>query len=343
MTLRGATVPVVKQVVAIVGPRDGGPGERQEMLDRARKVLAEAGVDDPVRIDVPGTGGSADDGAGRLRVEVESLVPALQSGSLFGGATGVLLVDAHQLHAAEAEVAAALVADIAPDARLVLVADGSLPAALAKAVKQLGEVIRVKPLRERDAGEWLAHASRERKLRLHGDAAAALLQRFGTDLASMSQALDQLAASGEEITAETVQERFKNRPDAPMWHYTDAIAAGDEGAALRRLADFLAHGHPLQLLAFLANELRRRALAAAAPDIGTYAEWVGGKPDAWPVRKAWKARNDANADELRLAVQALARADVAMKTAPEATHRVTLERLTVALSRWLGAPRRRAG
>ncbi len=331
-----------RPVVAVIGPRDGGPGERQEMLERAHRLLAEAGVDDPVRIDVPGTGGSADDGAGRLRVEVESIVPALQSGSLFGGATGVLLVDAHQLHAAEAEVVADLARNLAGDAYLVVVADGSVPSSLSKAIREVGETMRVKPLRERDASEWLGHTVRERKLRLHGDAAAALLQRFGTDLAAMSQALDQLAASGEEMTAEAVQERFKNRPDAPMWHFADAVAAGDEGEALRRLADFLTHGHPLQILAFMAGELRRRALAAAAPDINTYADWVGGKADSWPIRKAWKARADASPEELRRAVQALARADITLKTAPEATHRVTMERLTVALSRWLAPARRRA-
>ncbi len=332
----------MKSVVAVVGPKDSGPGERQEMLDRARGLLEQAGAESPTRIDVPATG-TTGEAEGALRVEVESLVPALQSGSLFGGTTGVLVMDAQNLLAAEADVAADLVRGMAGESVVVFVSAGALPGNLGKAVKEVGETVTVKKVRERDASEWLGHAARERKLRLHGDAAAVLLQRFGSDLAALSSALDQLAAGGGEITAEAVQMRFRNRPDAPMWHYSDAVAAGNEGEALRRLADFLTHGHPLQLLAFVANELRRRALAAAAPDIETYAEWVGAKPDAWPVRKAWRARSDASAEDLRRAVQALARADLTLKTAPEATHRVTMERLTVALCRWLGARRRRAG
>ena len=121
-----------------------------------------------------------------------------------------------------------------------------------------------------------------------------------------------------------------------MWHYTDAIAAGDEGEALRRLEDFLEHSHPLVLLAGLENDVRRRSLAAAAPDVETYADWLGSTPSAYPVRKVWDLRNRATAVNLRRSLDAVSRADLQMKTAPEATHRVTLERLTVALCRWLG-------
>ncbi len=46
--------------------------------------------------------------------------------------------------------------------------------------------------------QWLAEASRDRGVRVHGDAAKALLQRFGSDVAALSTALDQLSASGEE-------------------------------------------------------------------------------------------------------------------------------------------------
>jgi DNA polymerase III delta subunit len=126
-----------------------------------------------------------------------------------------------------------------------------------------------------------------------------------------------------------------------MWHYSDAVAAGDTGEALRRLADFLTHGHPLQLLAFLLADLRRRSLAATAPEIETLAEWLGSSPDHYPVRKAWNQREVSSDDELRRALDALSRADIELKTAPESSHRVTMERLTVALTRWYGGGRRR--
>lgn len=333
----------MKPIVAVIGPRDPGPGERQEMLARADAVFEQTGVESVARFDVPAKGAvSADEVAGPLRGGIDGVVPALQSGSLFGGKTGVLVVDADALLKGEAEIVADLLGNVDADAtQVVLLASGSLPGSVAAAVKADGEVLRVKKYRERDASVWLAHAARDRRVKLHGDAVAALVQRFGSDVAALAQALDQLAASGEEVTADLVRDRFANRPEAPMWHYADAVAAGDVGTALRRLSDFLVHGHPLQLLAFVAGEVRRAALAAAAPDQATYAEWVGSKPDAFPVRKAWERRSRMADDDIRRAVGAVARADIALKTAPELTHRVTLERLTVALSLWLGGRRAR--
>lgn len=309
------------------------------MLDRAHRIFAEASLSDVVRVDVPGRGASvATDEPSTVRGEIEPVIPALQSGSLFGDRTGVLVVDAQNLLKAEAGVVADLVNAADPAAVLaVFVTAGSVPAPLAGALKENAEKVAVKKMRERDAAGWLAEAARERKLKLHGDAAAALVQRFGSDVAALGQALDQLAgAGGTEIGVDDVSSRFQNRPDEPMWHYTDAVAAGDVGTALRRLADFLTHNHPLILLSFLESELRRRSLAAAAPDIGTYASWVGSKVDSYPVKKAWRQRSQASDSELRRALQAIARADLTMKTEPEATHRVTLERLTVALCRWIG-------
>lgn len=277
-----------------------------------------------------------------MRVAVEALVPALQSGSLFGGRRGVLVVDAHQLLKAEADIAASLVGTMGGDGSVVVfVADGALPGALGKAVKALGETISIKKMSERDAADWLANQARDRRMRIEPEAANALLQRFGSDIASMSQALEQLAANEGPVTVDDVNARFRNRPDEPMWHFSDAVSAGNTGEALRRLADFLTHGHPLQLMAFLLGDLRRRAVAAASPDISTFAERIGTNPEHYPTRKAWGQRDASTEEDLRRALDAMARADVELKTAPEATHRVTMERLTVALTRWYGGGRRR--
>ena len=91
------------------------------------------------------------------------------------------------------------------------------------------------------------------------------------------------------------------------------------------------------------SDLKRRSLAAAAPDLDTLAEWAGGSPDNYPIRKAWRARGSATEENLRRALDAMARADLHLKTMPEAGHQVTMERLTVALCRWYGGRARRAG
>ena len=47
-------------------------------------------------------------------------------------------------------------------------------------------------------------------------------------------------------------------------------------------------------------------------------------------------RGRVRESSLRKAQEALVRADRVIKSQPEATHRVTLERLTVALCKWYG-------
>ena len=191
-------------------------------------------------------------------------------------------------------------------------------------------------MRERDAARWLGEAAKERSLRLEPDAVTVLVRHFGSDVSALGQALDQLAVDGPAISAESVAGRYANRPDEPMWLLADAISDGKEGEALRRLADFLEHGHPLVVLSFLEGEVKKRSLAAIAPDVETYATWVGASAQAYPVKKVWNLRSRTRSESLRRSLDALARADLQVKTAPEETHRVTLERLTVAMCRWLG-------
>jgi len=219
---------------------------------------------------------------------------------------------------------------------VVFVTSGAIPAPLGTKLRSLGATETVKKFRERDASRWLSDAAAERKLKIDPGAVSVLLRRFGSDVAALGQALDQLATDGPKITEGDVLGRYSNRPDEPMWLLADAINAGNEGEALRRLADFLQHGHPLVVLSFLEGEVRKRSLAVIAPDIETYANWVGAAPNSFPVRKVWERRSSATGETLRLALGALARADLQIKTAPEPTHRVTLERLTVAMCRWLG-------
>jgi DNA polymerase III delta subunit len=214
---------------------------------------------------------------------------------------------------------------------IVMVYGGAVP----KAVKDLkGQTVSVKKMWERQAAQWLDAEITERGLDIDKSAAQALIKRFGTDTASMSQALDQLEESTGPISAQLVLDRFKNRPDEPAWNITDAIGKGDVGTALRRLSDCLGHGHPLVYVAALESDLKKRSLAAAAPDQQTLKEWVGGSDRQ--LSRLWSQRGRVRESSLRRAQEALVRADRVIKTHPEEVHRVTLERLTVAFCRWYG-------
>jgi DNA polymerase III delta subunit len=258
------------------------------------------------------------------------MIPLLQSGSLFGEAQGLELVDAQNLQKAEVETLLGLLggADLLTT-EVVMVFEGSAP----RALQALGgQTVSVTKMWERQAAQWLEVEVRERELTFEGGAVDAMLKRFGTDTASMGQALDQLEETSARITAELILDRFKNRPDEPTWHITDAIGKGDVGTALRRLSDFLVHGHPLVYLAALESDLKKRSLAATAPDQATLKDWVGGSDRQ--ISRLWAQRGRVRESSLRRAQEALVRADRVVKTHPEEVHRVTLERLTVAFCRW---------
>jgi DNA polymerase III delta subunit len=321
---------------AIIGPRDAGATERQQMQTRASKIFKAEGVDDPHRIDVPGKGASTDDDGGILRDAVQTIVPALQSGSLFGGKTGVLVVDAQQLLKAELDVIVEMLNNADPDeAVAVFLASGTLPAAIKKKIAASGKVETVKATTERDAATWIVGYAKEHQLRIDQEARSELLVTFGSNTAQMRNAIDQLAVSGSTISASDVRENFTNRPDEPLWFLGDAIMAGKEGEALRRLSDFLEHQHPLILLSYLEGEVRKRSLAAVSPDYDTFASVAKANPNSYATKKIWQNRTRANGGGLAHSVNAIARADITLKTMPEATHRVTLERLTVAMCHWM--------
>jgi DNA polymerase III delta subunit len=320
-------------LLIVSGPSNSGPGEREQMLEMASEHFARQGVatGQVVRIDVPGRG-AGEIGDGALRAELEPMIPLLQSGSLFGEAQGLELVDAQNLQKAEVETLLGLLGGVdLLTTEVVMVFEGSAPRALTALG---GQTVSVTKMWERQAAQWLEAEVRERELTLEGGAVDAMLKRFGTDTASMGQALDQLEETSARITAELILDRFKNRPDEPTWHITDAIGKGDVGTALRRLSDFLVHGHPLVYLAALESDLKKRSLAATAPDQATLKEWVGGSDRQ--VSRLWAQRGRVRESSLRRAQEALVRADRVVKTHPEEVHRVTLERLTVAFCRWYG-------
>lgn len=322
----------------VSGPPGAGPGEREEMLAAARKLVEGAGVAAPdlVRIDVPERG-AGEAGEGALRPELEPVVPILQSGSLFGGAQALLMVDAQLLQAVEAEIVADLIRHRDETAvTVVLVASGRLLKPLAALAKEAGETVSIQKMWERQAREWLEREIRNRGLVFEKGASEALLARFGTDTSSMAHALDQLQEHRGKITSELILARFRNRPDEPLYLYIDAVEKGATTEALRRLADFLTHGHPLQVIGALDGDLRRRALAAAAPDRDTLLQWLGAKPSDRRVDRMWRSRGRVPDSSLRRAQEAILRADRVLKSQPEETHRVTMERLTVAMCRWYG-------
>lgn len=322
--------------IGIAGPKDANASDRERMLAIASEAFSKAEVPDPVRVDVPSKGSGSSDNGTSLRDQITAIIPALQSGSLFGGANGVLVMDAQNLLKAEVETIVELLAVADPSQCVaVFAACGTLPAPLKKAVAAGGEVRTIGSLNARDAAAWITDYARDNGLRIDGAARDELLKTFGTDTAAMRRAIDQLAVTGGVILAEAIATNFDNRPDEPMWFFGDAVMAGDQQQALRRLSDFLQHNHPLILLSYLEGEVRKRSLAAIATDYDDFVAMAKANPNSWATKKIWERRTRANGAALANCVRALAKADMTLKTQPEATHRVTMERLTVAMALWM--------
>ena len=134
---------------------------------------------------------------GIARHELEPLIPALQSTSLFGNASGVEVVDAQNILAGEAATIADLLATLDPDGTVaaVVVSAGAVPAALAKVVRASGQSVTIKKMRERTppAGSSMPPPSRGSRSRRRRR------RRWSSDSAPMSprcKALDQLVSSG---------------------------------------------------------------------------------------------------------------------------------------------------
>ena len=307
------------------------------MLDAAHAFFDRVGVhpSDIVRLDVPARGES-EGAVGSVRHELEPMIPVLQSGSLFGGYQGLALIDAQQLTAAEADVLIELLEQIDHNALAVaFVSAGAVPPKLSKYLKAEADTTTIKKMWESNAAKWLHDEIDRRGLRLDAAAEQALVQKFGADVASIGQALDQIAETPGHVTANQILGRFKNRPNEPIFHYTDAVTKGDTAEALRRLNDQLVHNHPLVLLATLETEVRRRAIALSSPDKETFRETMNAKGnDRW-VDRVWRQKGRLKDSNLRKANDALVRADRLLKSAPAELHHVTMERLTIALCLWL--------
>ncbi len=265
-------------MLAVIIPERGGPGEREEGLDTARKHLRRTGVepDQIIRMDVPSTRGAGTpppafpDQHGAFRPELIEIVPLLQSSSLFGQKQGLLLVDAQNLLSPEAHALVEMLSSMdSSSVGVAIVAQRSLPAALSKKIREIGKVESMRQLWESQMHGWLDGQAKEKGLRIGYQSRAALVQRFGTDRSALRRALEQLQGENRPINAQMIVERFRNRPDQPVFGILDEILAGNTEGALRRLGDYLANarssdGRPHILLGTLESDLRLRLMASQA-------------------------------------------------------------------------------
>lgn len=273
---------------------------------------------------------------------------------MFGGATRVAVVRGADPFVTACRPALETLSATPRGGRGMIVLDvKSFPSntRLAKKLAGAGAVVDLAVPPRLDLPAWVrAWASSRHGCALAPATAERLLERLGTDLGQVDQALRRLAAchtaDDGPVPPEAVDDMVGSAQERSAWGMIDDAAAGDAPRALAALADLLSAGEsPVALFAQSATSLRRLATAARllgqpsaagrAPGIDDALKAAG--VAAWPkalgaAREALKQLGKRRA--LRLP-GALADLDLALKG--EASRglraRLALERLICMMSR----------
>lgn len=118
------------------------------------------------------------------------------------------------------------------DATLVLRATTWRAGKLDKMVEKVGQVRRCDPLPSGQAAAWLRSRAKQHKAEIQPQAAAALVQRLGTDLTRLDSELGKLAAlAGQQsIDVAMVEALVGRSSDKQAWVVQEAVLAGIAGA-----------------------------------------------------------------------------------------------------------------
>jgi DNA polymerase-3 subunit delta len=206
-----------------------------------------------------------------------------------------------------------------------------------KLVGRLGEVRScTAPTRAAELRSWVEARVGETGKRAARGMAAALLEQVGTDTDRVANEIDKLTLYvGERKTVapdDVAAAAGGGRPRA-IYELTDAIGTRDRNRALLLLDDLLSQGEaPLALLAGLGNHLRRmlRARECDPLDASTVQRRLGVHPYA--AQKLVEHVRSLSRERIRLALDAVARADRALKGAAPLPPARAMERLVLALS-----------
>ncbi|MEE8408537.1 MAG: DNA polymerase III subunit delta [Myxococcota bacterium] len=178
----------------------------------------------------------------------------------------------------------------------------------------------IEPPTLREVVAWLERRAAKRGYSIDRDAAQLLADLLGTDVGSLDMALDKLATyggDGKTICAEHIDEVVAPTRLHSIFELTDAIGRRDLTAAATKLRNAIGGGeNALMVLAMIARQLRHllhvKELCAAGAQQSDIASRVGIRP--FLVQPLTDQAKRYNAAELCSALDAVARADVRLKS-----------------------------
>jgi DNA polymerase-3 subunit delta len=246
----------------------------------------------------------------------------LATPSLFGEPRALLVTDCRSLSKdALAEIGGYLSASD-PDALLVLtctVADrGKPPAALQKLIEPVGTIRQIQVARK-EVEPWLVQRAKAQGVELTGQAARAMVEVLGDDLAQLASSLQQLANAfpGQRVTPAQVHQQFRGLGEQKTWDLCDRAFGKDLPGAIRALRSIEEGGDDaLMVLGGIAARVRDLIRVRAQPDRLAPSELAkkAGLRFEWQARRYQQQARNFSLEELVVIHDQVAETDRALKS-----------------------------
>ncbi len=278
-------------------------------------------------------------GPGSDSLDIGTVIDACTTPPFLVDRRVVVLRDAGQLTAADAQRLVAYLEDPLETTTLVLVAGGGpVPASLTKAVGRPG-VVDTAVGTGRARSEWLAEHLKEGPVRLEPAARARLAEHLGEDLGRLAGLLETLAAAygpGASVSPADLEPFLGEAGTVAPWDLTDAIDAGDTETALAVLRRLLGAGGspPLVVVAQLHRHYRQALqLDGSGVRSPEQAAELLGLRSTYPAKKALALSHRLGTSSIARAVRLLAQADLDVRGTTALPGELVLEVLVARLSR----------
>jgi DNA polymerase III subunit delta len=267
-------------------------------------------------------------------------VAACNAMGLFGSEGGRLVV-VESVERWTAEDAAAVVEYAeapTPGSVLALVADEAMKTkVLADACAKRGRVLVFDVPKPRDLPGWIHQQFERLGTPVDRDAARALVEIAGDDVACLSTEVEKLAAwaAGEPVTRADVERLAVPSHDAPGWALTDAWGARSVPALLAACeVELERDAQPFVIASRLASQVALIRAARALADQGLSTKEIGKRlrRHEFRIRKALAHAENYSPEELDAATIRLAELDAALKGASRLAGELELNRALIELT-----------
>ena len=318
----------------------GGTFPPVSVIVGSERLLAERAVDALRQAALAGeSGGFNSDVFQGAGLSAQTLVNTARTLPMLAKTRFVLVRGADAIPAGEIDAICAYLRKPSPEACVVLVGeklDGR--SKLAKTAQEVGCLFEAVPPKPAQLPQLVQGEARARGHALSDEAALALCDALGVDLAALDDALERLSlyvGEGRAIDLEAVERCVVSTRTDSVWALVDAVGARNVSVAMASAASLLGSQEPpLRILALIARQLRTLARVRGALKSGLREQEAAQKAGAPPFKARELAQLARRFDDVQLsrAFRTLAEADLALKGSRVPGPRV-LERALLELCR----------